>query len=212
MVTIKYNKQNNAKVPGRIVLFVVMCCITANLCWGYGEVRRGAYINQSTRHGSTFKKPVIIISAGKVESVVESIDQAMKYIEVKPRPEIIHGKYSEQMRKTLAKNRGWVEASGKDAADPNRKSKEIGISQIVDVISRLFNGIGSAPMIPFAIASDGDVNTVSSYALGEERTGSVIDIIRQQLITLMSLTGHDEELKENLDPIPNLNDIIKLLT
>lgn len=185
---IRFFKKRNLEILSRAGIFLTVFCIfTANFCWGFGESRRAAYSNQSNNYGLTFEKPSLILPVAEPEPA--DLDPEEK-----------------QMIEPVST--GWTEATG-EASHQNRK--RIGLGQLIDVINKLFNGIGSVPMIPFAVATDGGIDTIRAYALGEERTGSVLDVIRHQLMTLASFAGYGAEFEENIYIVPNLNEVIGLL-
>jgi hypothetical protein len=163
------------------IIFIISYFVAINLCLGYGEKSGGQYNSRSEYWNCSFGKPTLAVSVeeseyNKIKKTVEEVSTNLNLESQSVIDEL-------EAKKCIVEpvTSGWVEVKVEGA---QKTQNDRGIRQLINLVGRLLNGIGNAPILPFAIASDGNLDTISAYALGEEKIGSLLRSINHQITSL----------------------------
>ncbi|MFH1414628.1 MAG: hypothetical protein ABIH89_00910 [Elusimicrobiota bacterium] len=130
--------------------------------------------------------PVILLNdvesgkAGEQDMISEIISEEIKNFNLDSQTVLEEASAEEQIIDPVST--GWMEADVEAEASKIRKTD--GVRRLIDLFGRLINGMGSAPIIPLTLASDGTIITTNAYTLGEEGSGSILNVLKHKIVNL----------------------------
>jgi hypothetical protein len=165
-----------------ILCAACVCAINIFVCFGFDKRTGQENYSQSIHFKLTFEKPSI---AGRPGLAAQEFPLEKRIIK--------------------------TQYSGHRDAEENtiKKEKEAGgLKHMTDILSRLFNRISAAPIIPLNMVG-GSLDTINAYGLSANEADSIYRIVKYKFHDLISVILPEDNMKD-IDMTPDLNMLLRM--